>query len=91
FTISLFASLAVSCVIVLRIRRPDAERPFRAWAYPLSPLLFIGISVWMMFWAFRGRPLESTLAFLTVLVGGVIFAVSRRQASEGNGSPPAAP
>ncbi len=77
FTLSLFASLAVSCVIVLRLRRPDAPRPFRAWGYPLSPVLFIAVSAWMMFWAFQGRPLESTLAFLTVLLGGVIFAVSR--------------
>jgi APA family basic amino acid/polyamine antiporter len=83
FTLSLFASLAVSCVIALRLRAPDAERPFRAWGYPLSPLLFIGVSVWMMFWAFRGRPLESSLAFLTVLLGGVIFAASRsRQKSD---------
>jgi APA family basic amino acid/polyamine antiporter len=77
FTLSLFSAIAVSCVIVLRMHRPDAHRPFRAWGYPLTPVLFIGVSVWMMFWAFRGRPLESTLAFLTVLLGGVIFAVSR--------------
>jgi len=76
FTLSLFASLAVSCVIVLRVRRPEAERPFRAWAYPLSPLLFMAVSVWMMYWAFQGRPLESTLALLTVVLGGVIFAVT---------------
>jgi APA family basic amino acid/polyamine antiporter len=77
FTLSLFSALAVSCVIVLRVRRPDAERPFRAWGYPVTPLLFLAVSAWMMFWAFRGRPVESTLAFLTVLVGGVIFAASR--------------
>jgi len=83
FTLSLFASLAVSCVIVLRIRRPDAERPFRAWGYPVSPILFLAVSAWMMFWAFQGRPVESTLAFLTVLAGGVIFAASRsRKTSE---------
>ena len=76
FTVTLFASLAVSCVIVLRIRRPGAERPFRAWGYPLSPLLFLAVSIWMMYWAFQGRPLESSLALLTVLVGGVIFALS---------------
>jgi len=81
FTLTLFSSLAVSCVIVLRIRRPGAERPFRAWGYPFSPLLFLVVSIWMMFWAFRGRPIESTLALLTVLVGGVIFALtlSRRE------------
>ncbi|MSR23098.1 MAG: amino acid permease [Gemmatimonadetes bacterium] len=76
FTLSLFASLAVSCVIALRIRRPAADRPFRAWGYPLSPLLFLAVSGWMMFWAFRGRPVESTLALLTVVSGGIIFALA---------------
>ncbi|HSH76368.1 MAG TPA: APC family permease [Longimicrobiales bacterium] len=81
FTVTLFSSLAVSCVIVLRIRHPEAERPFRAWGYPISPLLFLALSVWMMYWALQGRPVESTLALLTVAVGGVIFAasVSRRE------------
>ena len=76
FTLSLFSSLAVSCVIVLRIRRPELERPFRAWGYPVTPLLFLGVSGWMMYWAMRGRPFESVLALLTVLLGGLIFAVT---------------
>jgi hypothetical protein len=39
------------------------------------------VSVWMMYWAFQGRPVESTLSLLTVFIGGVIFAasVSRRE------------
>jgi APA family basic amino acid/polyamine antiporter len=78
FTLTLFASLAVSCVIVLRVRRPEIARPFRAWGYPLSPILFLGVSAWMMFWAFQGRPLESTLSFVTVLAGGLIFAIFAR-------------
>ena len=76
FTLTFFASLAVSCVIVLRIRRPDLERPFRAWGYPVSPLLFLAVSGWMMYWAIQGRPAESILSLLTVLLGGVILAVS---------------
>ena len=81
FTLTLFSSLAVSCVIVLRIRRPNLERPFRAWGYPVTPVVFLLASAWMMYWASRGRPLESMLALLTVLVGGLIFAlsVSRRE------------
>ncbi|MBI2822478.1 MAG: APC family permease [Acidobacteria bacterium] len=75
FTLVLFGSLAVSSVIVLRLRRPDLERPFRTWGYPVTPLLFLGVSVWMMFWAFRGRPVESTLSLLTVAAGGLIFFV----------------
>lgn len=80
FTLSLFASLAVSCVIVLRWRRPEMERPFTAWGYPLTPVLFLSVSAWMMLWAFRGRPLESSLSLLTVAAGGFLFlALSRRR------------
>ncbi len=79
FTLTLFASLAVSCVIVLRVRRPEVERPFRAWGYPITPVLFLGVSGWMMFWAFQERPVESVLSLATVLVGGLIFAFFLRQ------------
>lgn len=80
FTLSLFATLAVSCVIVLRIRRPEMPRPFRTWGYPLTPLAFIGVSLWMMYWAFQGRPVESGLGLLTVAVGGVIHRFARPRA-----------
>jgi APA family basic amino acid/polyamine antiporter len=73
FTLALMSALAVSCVIVLRLRQPDLPRPFKVWAYPLPPLFFIVVSIWTMFWAFQGRPVESTLALLTVAAGGAIF------------------
>ncbi len=83
FTLTLFASLAVSCVIVLRVRKPKMARPFRAWGFPLSPVLFLAVSGWIMYWAYQGRPLESTLSFATVLVGGLIFAVFARLGKSG--------
>jgi len=76
FTLALMSALAVSCVIVLRIRKPDMPRPFRVWGYPLPPLFFIGVSLWTMYWAFQGRPVESTLALLTVATGGGIFLLA---------------
>jgi APA family basic amino acid/polyamine antiporter len=78
FTLSLMATLAVSCVIVLRVRAPDLPRPFRVWGYPFTPLLFIGVSLWMMVWAFRGRPTESLLGLLTVAVGFVLYQLALR-------------
>jgi APA family basic amino acid/polyamine antiporter len=73
FTLALMSALAVSCVIVLRFKRPDMPRPFRVWAYPLPPVFFMVVSLWTMYWAFQGRPVESTLALLTVAAGGGIF------------------
>lgn len=80
FTLTLFSAIAVSCVIALRIKAPHMPRPFRVWAYPYTPLLFIAVSLWTMIWAFRGRPVESLLALATVLAGGLLFwAVNRRE------------
>ncbi|MCH8332803.1 amino acid permease [Candidatus Sumerlaeota bacterium] len=73
FTLTLFASLAVSCVIVLRFTEPQLERPFRAWGYPATPVLFLAVSGWMMIWALRDKPWESGLGLVTVAIGGIIF------------------
>ncbi len=78
FTLTLFASLAVSCVIVLRIRRPDAPRPFKTWGYPFTPLIFLAISAWTMVWAVRGRPVESSLGVATAVIGGILFYALQR-------------
>ncbi len=76
--LTLFASLAVAAVWVLRRKRPDAPRPFRAWAYPLTPLLFLGVSGWMLIWNVRERPIESLLALATVAVAVALGARLRR-------------
>jgi APA family basic amino acid/polyamine antiporter len=40
-----FSSIAVLAVIVLRVRRPDLPRPYRAWGYPVTPALFVLFSM----------------------------------------------
>jgi APA family basic amino acid/polyamine antiporter len=76
FTLGLFASLAVSCVIVLRFTRSGADRPFRAWGYPITPLLFLAVMVWTMYWTLMGDyRREGLLGLATVAVAGVLFYV----------------
>jgi APA family basic amino acid/polyamine antiporter len=36
-----FYALAVAGVFVLRRKRPDLERPYRTWGFPVVPLLFL--------------------------------------------------
>ena len=45
FIIHFFICLAVLAVIVLRIREPDLERPYKVWGYPWTPALFLLVSV----------------------------------------------
>jgi APA family basic amino acid/polyamine antiporter len=80
FTLTLFSALAVSCVIVLRIRRPEMPRPFKAWGYPWTPLAFLAITGWTMGWNIINRPRESSLGLLTVLMGGLVVSFRRSEA-----------
>jgi amino acid transporter len=36
-------------VVVLRMREPDTERPYKALAYPVTPLLFVACCVFMLY------------------------------------------
>jgi basic amino acid/polyamine antiporter, APA family len=40
FSITLFLGVAVFALFVLRRREPNAERPFKAWGYPVAPAIF---------------------------------------------------
>lgn len=40
FAIVFFSGVAVVALFVLRAKRPDVERPFRAWGYPIVPGIY---------------------------------------------------
>ncbi len=42
-----FAALTAAAVVVLRLRDPEAPRPFRVWGYPVTPILFIAAALGM--------------------------------------------
>lgn len=80
----LFCSLlTVLGVIVLRQTRPDLPRPYKVWAYPLPPLVFSAITLWMMIYLLRSHPTESVAGLATMFVGLLlyVFTGQRRRRS----------
>jgi basic amino acid/polyamine antiporter, APA family len=73
FSLLLCSLFTVIGVIVLRRTRPELERPYRVWAYPLPPLLFAIIAIWMMIYLLHSRPVESLLALATMLGGFTLY------------------
>lgn len=76
------ALLCVGGVIWLRVRSPDAPRPFKVPFYPLPPLLFVGVSVWMLWEIVCQKPWESVWGAATLLVGVLLYFGSRRSTTE---------
>ncbi len=71
--VMLLASIATaSALIVLRIRRPDADRPYRTLGYPVVPILFIAGYTWIAVSLLADAP-ETSLLGLALALTGVPF------------------
>jgi APA family basic amino acid/polyamine antiporter len=78
FSLTFCTFLAVLGVIVLRISQPELKRPYRVWAYPLTPVVFLLVTGYMMIFQLAQKPRESIAGLATMVAGLVVFAVSRR-------------
>jgi APA family basic amino acid/polyamine antiporter len=70
FVSVLFSLLGGLALFRLRWARPDAERPYRVWGYPIVPALFILGALYMVINTMTERPTES-LAGLGLLALGL--------------------
>jgi len=69
--------LTVLGVIKLRIMRPDLPRPYRAWGYPVTPLVFLAVTAFMMYYLVTQRPLQSFIGVLMMASGLAVYYLSR--------------
>jgi APA family basic amino acid/polyamine antiporter len=76
FALQFCSFLTVLGVIVLRVRRPDLPRPYKTWGYPVTPLIFLAISVWMLIHILRSHPTESLAGLATMVLGLAVYFLS---------------
>jgi len=86
FTDAIFFALTAAAVLVLRKKMPAANRPYRTFGYPITPLIFIAIEGWLVFNTMFKKPAES-LAGLSLLVLGIpAYFFWRRKSTRANGN-----
>jgi APA family basic amino acid/polyamine antiporter len=71
-------------VIKLRITQPGLPRPYRAWWYPLTPVVFLLMTLFMMYYLAIDRPLQSFFSVVIMISGLLIYAVFRKRADAGS-------
>lgn len=81
FALLLCSLLTVAGVMVLRRTRPDLARPYKVWAYPLPPLVFCAITIWMMAYLLRSHPVESLAGLGTMMAGLILYLLTRRKSA----------
>jgi len=76
FSLTFCSFFAVLGVIKMRITHPDLARPYRAWGYPITPLAFLTVTAFMMYYLLVNRPLQSLGGLALMAAGLVIYYAS---------------
>jgi APA family basic amino acid/polyamine antiporter len=73
FAALIFYVLTITGVFVLRKKRPDAERPYRAFGYPLVPLLYIVLALTILLVLLFYRTETAGWSLVIVLLGLPVY------------------
>jgi basic amino acid/polyamine antiporter, APA family len=77
FSLAFCSFFTVLGVIKMRMTDPQLPRPYRAWGYPVTPLVFLIVTLFMMYYLVVNRPLQSLAGFAMMLAGLGIYYMSR--------------
>ncbi|MEQ1573715.1 MAG: amino acid permease [Vicinamibacterales bacterium] len=79
FAVVLFSGVAVVALFVLRRKEPDAERPFRAWGYPIAPAIYVAASAAILLNGLYRAPGPTGAGVVIILAGIPLFLIFRRR------------
>ena len=78
FAVLIFFVLIVSGIFILRKKRPDWERPYKAWGYPVVPALYIVVAAAIAVDLLIFKTKNTVPGLLIVLLGIPVFLLRKR-------------
>jgi basic amino acid/polyamine antiporter, APA family len=75
----IFYGLVTSAVFVLRRKMPAAERPYKTFGYPIVPLVFVLVALWLIINTLFTKPVESVVGLVLMALGLPLYYYFRAQ------------
>ena len=72
------AAISVLAVVILRRSRPELERPYKTWGYPLTPVIFLSLSVFVTLTLVLLAPATAGIGYLLVISGIPVYLIWRK-------------
>jgi APA family basic amino acid/polyamine antiporter len=82
FAVLLFYIVTIIGIFRLRRTRPEAPRPYRAWGYPIVPMLYIAFASFVELALLTHKPLRSVSGLSIVAIGIPVYYFWRRRRAE---------
>jgi APA family basic amino acid/polyamine antiporter len=81
FTLSIFSFLTVLGVFVFRKKNPNNPSPYKAWGYPVTPAIFLLLSLWIIVYTIYNKPMVSLAGAVTLLIGLLIYVTAKNKST----------
>jgi len=65
----IFFGMTVASVIVLRKKRPELERPYKTWGYPVTPVVFVLAALFVAYKALTSQFKNAMGGLLIIIIG----------------------
>ena len=69
----IFFGLVISSVFLIRRRMPEVESVYRAWGYPVVPILFLLTTAWLLITTLITSPVRSLIGLALVALGVPVY------------------
>jgi len=77
-TLTIFSIMTVFGVFIIRNKKMTNKLGVKCWGYPITPVLFISLSIWMLLYFFNNDPMKILWCVLTLIPGVVIYFFSKK-------------
>lgn len=81
FVVVIFYALTIAGIFILRKKRPDIERPYKAFAYPVLPAIYIVMAITFCVFLIWMKPVYTVAGLVITLIGVPLYfwAVARNK------------
>jgi len=79
FAVLIFFVLTILGIFVLRYKRPDAERPYKAFGYPYIPALYIIVASFILVILLLYKPQYTWPGLIIVLLGVPVYYLWKKK------------
>ncbi len=80
----IFYALITSSIFVFRRKYPDAERPYRAFGYPIIPIVFLLVAGWLLINTMYTAPKQSFIGIGLIILGLPVYYYLNNRAVRGD-------
>ncbi len=79
----IFYALITSTIFIYRRKFPELERPYRAWGYPVVPVIFILVAGWLLVDTIMTAPVRSFIGIGLIILGLPVYYYLNRKRDAG--------